>query len=211
MLHRNVRLLILIMISINFCRPFLPRLQLKSRKINSNILKLSYSDTIFALSSGPMVKSGVAVIRISGPMSRHCLESLILGQKFPIPRMASLRRLVCPKTKSLLDSALVLWFPGPKSFTGEDVVEFHVHGSRAVILGIFEVLEYIGGVDSSRRIRPAERGEFTRRSFENGKMDLTEVEGLSDLLAAETSVQRKQALMQMEGHLKVQYELWRLL
>jgi tRNA modification GTPase len=108
----------------------------------------------------------------------------------------------------MLDHALVLWFPGPRSFTGEDVVELHCHGGRAVILGIFAALEELenGG---KQRIRPAERGEFTRRAFDNGRMDLTEVEGLADLLAADTSEQRKQALKQMDGYLKDSFEGWR--
>jgi len=170
-------------------------------------------DTIFAISSGPIVKCGVAVVRVSGPLSKDCLIQLTPKQKFPEARVASLRRLYCPQTKSIIDNALVLWFPGPRSFTGEDVVEFHVHGSRAVILGLFEAFEYLDAAEEVRAtgtaIRPAERGEYTRRAFDNGRMDLTEVEGLSDLLAAETSEQRKQALCQMEGHLRVQFEQWR--
>ena len=172
-------------------------------------------DTIFALSSGPIVKSGVAVIRLSGPSSLYCLQHL--GVKpgtseqvvAPKPRMATLKSLYSPVTKDILDQSLVLWFPGPRSFTGEDVVELHVHGSRAVIKGVFEALEHLDDPSSSRAIRPAAPGEFTRRAFDNGKMDLTEVEGLSDLLEAETSAQRKQALRQMDGHLRKQYEAWR--
>ena len=155
------------------------------------------------------------------------------------PRMAALRHLYSPQSKDVLDQALVLWFPAPRSFTGEDVVELHVHGSKAVIKGLFEAFEYIDdnrssdddsdgdtdyngtvksndGGDGAYRstslsscIRPAGPGEFTRRAFENGKMDLTEVEGLSDLLDAETSVQRRLALKQMDGHLRRQYEQWR--
>jgi len=210
-------------------------------------------DTIFALSSGPIVKSGVAVIRLSGPLSYYCLERLLLNdgpsflsssppssQLLPSittsttngmrgiikPRMASLRHLYSPQSKDVLDQALILWFPAPRSFTGEDVVELHVHGSKAVIKGLFEAFEYIddnrlkdddsiggSGDDAAIRslscIRPAGPGEFTRRAFENGKMDLTEVEGLSDLLDAETSVQRRLALKQMDGHLRRQYEQWR--
>lgn len=168
-------------------------------------------DTVFSVSSGPVVKSGICVIRLSGPLSKHCLEELSLSP-VPAPRYASLRKLRCPKTKDVLDSSLVLWFPGPKSFTGEDCVELHVHGSRAVVSGIFSSLSHIGSECSATgrgSIRPAERGEFTRRAFENGKMDLTEVEGLADLLEADTSEQRKQALRQLEGHLRVRLEHWR--
>jgi tRNA modification GTPase len=113
-----------------------------------------------------------------------------------------LRRLYHPVTRELLDQALVLFFPGPRSFTGEDVVELHVHGSRAVVAGITDAL-------ASTRTRPAERGEFTRRAFENGRMDLTEVEGLADLIAADTAEQRRQALRQLGGDLKVVFERWR--
>jgi tRNA modification GTPase len=171
-------------------------------------------ETIFALSSGPMVKTGVSVVRISGPAAQFCLQTLCTppsgtGQRpaDPKPRFAALRRLYSPCTADLLDQALVLWFPGPRSFTGEDVVELHLHGSKAVIRGVFEALEHLD--DPTRVIRPAGAGEFTRRAFERGKMDLTEVEGLGDLLDAETGEQRKQALRQMEGYLRKQYEAWR--
>ena len=157
------------------------------------------------------------MIRISGPASDVCLQSLLRKPDgkdsiLPKPRMASLRRIYCPSTRDLLDQALVLRFPGPNSFTGEDVVEVHVHGSRAVIAGVFGALETCNGLSldgSGGRVRPAERGEFTRRAFGNGRMDLTEVEGLSDLLEAETAMQRKQALTQMEGHMRLVFEGWR--
>ena len=191
------------------------------------------SDTIYALSSGPIVKSGVAVIRISGPSSRYCVEQLActrtdnsvqlakslddassinlqsLKQEFPRSRFATLRKLRNPETAEVLDQALVLWFPGPRSFTGEDVAELHVHGSRAVIQGVFDALGQLDKPDLGQSVRAAAPGEFTRRAFENGKMDLTEVEGLGDLLAAETSKQRKQALKQMDGHMRRKYESWR--
>lgn len=186
---------------------YLPRLR--------TTLAAGASDTIFALSSGPLSKTGVAVIRISGPNSRHCLESLITKDasvsipKFPEARRASLRKLYDPKTKDVLDHALVLWFPGPKSFTGDDIVELHCHGGRAVILGVFSALEHLDESSRNFSIRPAERGEFTRRAFDSGRMDLTEVEGLADLLAADTSEQRKQALRQMDGYLRIFFEGWR--
>ncbi|RYH10767.1 hypothetical protein EON65_39220 [archaeon] len=186
------------------------------------ITSSSSSDTIYALSSGGNTKSGVAVVRVSGPDSLYCLEQLSApGKAFapPKPRLATLKALYCPRTQDLLDKALVLYFPKPHSFTGEDVVELHVHGSKAVLSGLFQAFTYIDEQTTQQTesnssplmaIRPAERGEFTRRAFENGKMDLTEVEGLADLLSADTSIQRKQALMQMDGHLRVQYEKWRL-
>lgn len=109
----------------------------------------------------------------------------------------------------MLDKCIVLWFPMPHSFTGEDVCEFHLHGSAAVIKGVMQALEWLNTHSSSSPIRPAAAGEFTRRAFENGKMDLTEVEGLSDLLAAETELQRLQAISQLDGHLRVAFEKWR--
>lgn len=176
------------------------------------------SDTIYALSSGAGVTAGVAIIRVSGPEARHCLSRMLVSdgagaghdssrQTVPKPRFAALRSLFHPISKELLDQALVLYFPGPKSFTGEDVVELHVHGSRAVIVGVVEALGSVKTAVST--VRPAERGEFTRRAFENGRMDLTAVEGLADLIAADTSSQRRQALSQMGGQLREVFEAWR--
>jgi tRNA modification GTPase len=166
-------------------------------------------DTIYGLSTGQATKAGIAIIRLSGTESRGCLKKLISAQKkFPKPRYTSLQRIICPKTSEVLDQAIVVWMPGPSSYTGEDLVELHVHGSRAVLQGIFSAFEHLNQMTSST-LRPAEQGEFTRRAFENGKMDLTEIEGLGDLLCAETSAQRKQALRQMEGYMREIYEAWR--
>lgn len=155
-------------------------------------------DTIYALSSGA-VPSGVAVIRISGPRAELAL--LALTPTLPEPRSAELRTLRKPD-HSIIDQGLVLWFPAPRSETGEDMVELHVHGGRAVVQAIFAVL-------SARLLRMAEPGEFIRRAFENGKLDLTEVEGLADLIAAETEVQRRQAVGQAAGALARRAERWR--
>ena len=152
------------------------------------------SDTIFALSSGPG-PAGVAVIRLSGPEAGPVLHRLT-GRGF-CPRHATLSRI------SDLDQALCVWFPQPHSFTGEDVAELHVHGGRAVVAGVLRVLAEQPGC------RPAEAGEFTRRAFEHGKLDLTAAEGLADLVAAETEAQRRQALRQMQGELGQLYERWR--
>ena len=205
--------------SIRSCSYSLSRLQHGTPRSapKTTLTMAGSSDTIFALSSGPLSKTGVAVIRISGPDSRRCLETLITKDHdsrvptFPEARRASLRKLYDPKTKDVLDHALVLWFPGPKSFTGDDIVELHCHGGRAVILGVFSALEHLDDLNkgSFGSIRPAERGEFTRRAFDSGRMDLTEVEGLADLLAADTSEQRKQALRQMDGYLRIFFEGWR--
>lgn len=156
--------------------------------------------TIYALSSGA-VPSGVAVIRISGPDAADLLRSL--GGELPEPRRAVVRTLCDPVTEDPLDEALVLFFEGPASFTGEDVVELHCHGGRAVVTAVLEILSRMDNC------RPAEPGEFTRRAFEAGRMDLTEVEGLADLIASETEAQRKQALRQMGGALGELYDDWR--
>jgi tRNA modification GTPase len=160
---------------------------------------VSSFDTIFALSSG-RPRSAIAVIRISGPRAGQALE--VLGAGRPMARYAT-RASLRGADGTPIDDALVLWFPAPASATGEDVAELHVHGSQAVIAALFSELQRIEGV------RPAEAGEFTRRSFENGKLDLTEIEGLADLIDAETEMQRRQALRQLQGFLGKRAEAWR--
>lgn len=144
----------------------------------------------------------MAVIRVSGPKVISILE-MMSGITRPEARRARLCRLRDPETGVELDQALALFFAGPHSFTGEDVVEFHVHGGRAVIAGVLMTLSRFDGV------RAAEPGEFTRRAFENGKLELTAIEGLADLIDAETEGQRRQALRQMEGALGKIYDGWR--
>jgi tRNA modification GTPase len=156
--------------------------------------------TIYALSTAPG-RAGVAVIRISGPQAADALTALC-GADLPRARTAFLRKLRDAEGM-LLDEGMVLWFPRPHSFTGEDVVELQVHGGRAVLAALFEALARLPG------LRLAEPGEFSRRAFENGKLDLTEAEGLGDLINAETEAQRKQALRQMQGALGQLYEGWR--
>ncbi|KAK3842931.1 MAG: hypothetical protein J3R72DRAFT_367545 [Linnemannia gamsii] len=166
--------------------------------------KNTYLDTIFALSTHPG-KAGIAIVRVSGPQARSVLKGMTLSTSpFPKPRQAVTRRLTCPQTSELLDKGMVVWFPGPRSFTGEDSVEFHCHGGKAVVDGILRGIGNIG-----QQIRLAEPGEFSRRAFENNKLDLTEVEGLADLLNAETEAQRRLALRQADGGLKNLYETWR--
>ena len=157
-------------------------------------------DTIFALSSG-QGRAGVAVLRISGVRARAALEAL--AGPLPAPRLMQLRQLRDPADRELLDRALIVWFEGPASFTGEDVAELHIHGGRAVGAGVIAALGRQPG------LRAAESGEFTRRAFENGKFDLTAIEGLADLINAETQAQRRQALRQSEGELGALYEGWR--
>ncbi len=157
-------------------------------------------ETIFALSSGSL-PSGVAIIRVSGPQAFKTVS--VLAGVVPRHRQATLRILRKPGTDEHLDEALVLAFKGPKSFTGEDVVEFQCHGGRATVAA---VLDSLSGFDNCRL---AEAGEFSRRAFQNGRMDLTELEGLADLVAAETEQQRRLALDQSSGSLRTLYEGWR--
>ncbi|XP_037949608.1 tRNA modification GTPase GTPBP3, mitochondrial-like [Teleopsis dalmanni] len=165
-------------------------------------IRLMSASTIFSLSSG-YGKCGVSVIRVSGPETKQALKAII-GEKFqPKPRYASLKPFYHPQSKEMIDKGLVLYFPGPASFTGEDSCEFQVHGSLAVISAMLEGLGKIPG------LRPATPGEFTKRAFYGGKLDLTEVEGLADLIHAETEAQRKQALLQSTGSLSKLYENWR--
>jgi tRNA modification GTPase len=158
-------------------------------------------ETIFALASGKG-RAGIAVIRISGPAAAHTLGQLS-AEKLPKPRCARLISLSAPGSGELLDKAIVLWFPGPDSFTGEDVVELHAHGGPAVLKELYGALGALPGV------RPAEAGEFSRRAFENGKLDLTMAEGLNDLIWAETVAQKRLAQRQLEGALSEKYEDWR--
>jgi tRNA modification GTPase len=155
--------------------------------------------TIFALSSG-RPPSAIAIVRVSGPEAGTVLTSL--AGKLPAPRMAT-RVLLRDAVQQPIDDAVVLWFPGPASATGEDVAELHVHGGRAVLAALFAALS---GFDN---LRAAEPGEFTRRAFENAKLDLTEAEGLDDLIHADTDRQRRQALRQLKGLLGDRARNWR--
>lgn len=158
------------------------------------------SDTIVALSSG-LVPSGVAVIRVSGPQVRVCLQHI--AGRVPAARVATLRTLKDGPSGAVLDKALVLFFPCPESFTGEDVAEFHCHGGRAVVQGVLSALISVRGV------RAADAGDFTRQAFSNGKLDLTQVEAVGDLIHANTQAQRDQAVQQLDGAGRRQLALWR--
>ncbi len=157
--------------------------------------------TIFAPSTAAG-RAGVAILRLSGPGAGGALEALI-RRDLPNPRVATRAVIRDPATHEPLDDALVLWFPAPRSFTGEDVVELHVHGSRAVVAAIVEALGRLPG------LRLAEPGEFARRAFEAGKLDLAAIEGLADLVAAETRAQARQALRQLQGELGRRAASWR--
>ena len=155
------------------------------------------TDTIYAPATGAGA-AAVAVVRISGPRSADVVRTL--AGDLPRPRHAALRQLT--RDGIALDDALVLWFQGPASYSGEDAAEFHVHGGRAVVEAVLQALAAEG-------LRLAEPGEFTRRAFENGKLDLTQAEGVADLVDAETEAQRRQALGQLGGALSQRYEAWR--
>lgn len=156
------------------------------------------TETIFALSSG-LPPAGIGVVRVSGPEAGAALIRLV--GPLPTPRTASLRS-VRATDGNVIDHALILWFPGPKTATGEDLAELHLHGGRAVVAAVLESLGNMAG------LRPAEAGEFTRRAFENGRIDLSEAEGLADLLAAETESQRQSALALAEGALGKRANDW---
>src|SRR3954454_3102430 len=159
----------------------------------------SREQTIFALSSG-RPPNAISVVRVSGPHANVAMCDL--AGRIPSPRRAG-RALLTDQNQEPIDDAIVLWFPAPASATGEDVAEFHVHGGRAVLGALFAALSRIEG------LRPAEPGEFTRRAFENGKLDLTEAEGLDDLIHADTDRQRRQALRQLQGLLGDKARRWR--
>lgn len=158
------------------------------------------TDTIYALSSGSP-PAAIAVVRVSGPQAAGALVSL--AGTLPRPRMASYRILRVPRETAELDRALVLWFPGPATATGEDLAELHLHGGRAVVAAVESVLETMPG------LRRAAQGEFTRRAFANGRIDLSEAEGLADLLSAETELQRRAAVAMAGGAFSRQVENWR--
>ena len=147
--------------------------------------------TIYALSSGPGL-SGIAVIRISGSHTKKVLQNMTF-LKLPEAKVATLRKFKNPETKDLIDEGILLWFPGPESYTGEDMAEFHVHGSKAVVEAMHSSLSKINGC------RLAEPGEFTKIAFQNGKINLLKAESISDLISSETEIQRRQAIKIMTG------------
>ena len=147
--------------------------------------------TIYALSSGAGV-SGVAVIRVSGKNTATVVKKLT-GSKLPTPRVATLKKFNKNGEKETIDEGVIIWFPGPNSYTGEDLAEFHVHGSRAVIKALHLAISKI------KNCRLAEPGEFTKRAFQNGRINLLKAESIADLISAETEIQRKQAIKIMSS------------
>jgi len=157
--------------------------------------------TFFALSSGPGI-AGVAIIRVSGPETQKVIETLT-GKKVPQPRVATLRKINKINTSELIDEGIILWFPGPESYTGEDMAEIHVHGSKAVVDALHSSISQI------ENCRLAEPGEFTKLAFQNGKINLLEAESIADLISSETEIQRQQAIKIMNGKSADQFNFLR--
>ena len=157
--------------------------------------------TIFALSSGPGL-AGISIIRTSGPKSSSVIKMMTKG-KFPEPRIATLKKIYKISTNELIDEGIIIWFPGPESYTGEDMAEFHVHGSRAVVDAIHHSISKVEGC------KLAEPGEFTKLAFQNNKINLLKAESIGDLIAAETEIQRQQAIKIMSGKSSEKFNLWR--
>tara|TARA_Y100001970_G_C14235141_1_gene861352 strand:- start:1007 stop:2338 length:1332 start_codon:yes stop_codon:yes gene_type:complete len=157
--------------------------------------------TIYALSTGPGI-SGLAVIRVSGPESKKVIKVLTNGS-FPKPRLATLKKINKINTNELIDEGIIIWFPGPESYTGEDMAEFHVHGSRAVI----EMLQ--NSISQIHNCRLADPGEFTKLAFQNNKINLLKAESIADLISSETEIQRQQAIKIMSGSSSKKFNSWR--
>ena len=157
--------------------------------------------TIYALSSGPGI-SGVAVVRVSGKETAEVVKKLT-GEELPSPRVATLKKFNKIDTNELIDEGVIIWFPGPNSYTGEDLAEFHVHGSRAVVSALHSSISKI------KNCRLAEPGEFTKIAFQNGKINLLKAESIADLVSSETEIQRKQAIKIMSGKSSDQFNFWR--
>lgn len=167
----------------------------------------NYSNTIYALSTNPG-KAAIAIVRVSGPESTHVFKTLTHRRNDPVSHKASVNTLYHPLDRELiLDHALTLFFKGPQSYTGEDLLELHLHGSHAVVKTVLDAIGSINAPDKS--VRYAEAGEFSKRAFRNGRLDLTQVEGIRDLIEAETELQRQAAISIAGGGVKDLYEGWR--
>ncbi|ODV62082.1 Mss1p [Ascoidea rubescens DSM 1968] len=182
-----------------------------NRKITllSTISKRFFSiPTIFALST-KQGKSAIGIIRISGPESSYILQELTLNKySLPKPRVAVIQKIYSPKTKSIIDEAVVISFKGPKSFTGEDLIELHLHGGISIINAVLSSIKSLNN-NKNKNIRYAVNGEFSKRAFMNGKFDLTEIEGIRDIIEAETESQRIAAMNSMKGDNKRVFNQWR--
>ena len=157
--------------------------------------------TIYALSTGPGI-SGVAVVRVSGKETAEVVKKLT-GEELPSPRVATLKKFNKIDTNALIDEGVIIWFPGPNSYTGEDLAEFHVHGSRSVIEALHS------SISKFETCRLAEPGEFTKIAFQNGKINLLKAESIADLVSSETEIQRQQAIKIMSGKSSDKFNSWR--
>ena len=157
--------------------------------------------TIYALSSGPGI-SGIAVIRVSG-INTSKIVKMLTGSQLPTPRVATVKKFNKNGGKELIDEGVLIWFPAPNSYTGEDLAEFHVHGSRAVIEAMHSA------ISKTKKCRLAEPGEFTKRAFQNGRINLLKAESVADLISSETEIQRQQAIKVMSGKSSKKFNGWR--
>ncbi|CCE64753.1 hypothetical protein TPHA_0I02500 [Tetrapisispora phaffii CBS 4417] len=188
----------------------LPCIRYYSNKLTTNT---SYLPTVYALSTSPNTKSAIAVIRITGNHCKHIYHKLTLRNDMIKPREALLRNLYKSNphknSRTLLDSSLILFFQSPRSFTGEDLLELHVHGGKVVIQEILKTIQSMHDKSKGIEIRSALAGEFSQRAFQNGKYDLTKIEGIRDIIDAETETQRKGALVGFTGENKILFMNWR--
>ncbi|QWU86738.1 hypothetical protein CA3LBN_000956 [Candidozyma haemuli] len=167
-----------------------------------------FRPTIYALSTKPG-RAAIGVIRVSGPHSSYIYNQLTVTKKQPLPQKTSVRKLYEPGTKSLLDEALTVFFKAPKTYTGEDLLELHVHGGTAIVQSVLESIKKLHSPEKGIEIRHAENGEFSHRAFLNGRFDLTEIEGIREMIDAETETQRKAALASLTGDTKKTVTSWR--
>ncbi|SCW04523.1 LAFE_0H15412g1_1 [Lachancea fermentati] len=177
----------------------------------STYVRTAFLPTIYALSTSIGQRSAIAVVRVSGSHSKYIYHSLTESQAEPIARRASLRNLYEPglQTKNLLDSSISLYFDAPKSFTGEDMLELHVHGGQAVVRSVLNAIGSLNDRKRGREIRYAQPGEFSQRAFQNGRADLTQIEGIGELIDAETETQRRSALSSFKGLNRALFAEWR--
>lgn len=181
-----------------------------SRISKYSTLATAYLPTIYALSTPPGQRSAIAIVRISGSHSKYIYHQLTKSKHEPIPRTAFLNKLYFPHQKNiLLDTSLTLFFNSPKTFTGEDILELHLHGGKAVTGSVLEAIGSLNDRESGVNIRYAQPGEFSMRAFQNGKFDLTEIEGIRELIDAETESQRRSALSSFNGENKQRFMRWR--
>ncbi|XBW37086.1 hypothetical protein QEN19_002666 [Hanseniaspora menglaensis] len=177
--------------------------------LTPSVLNNSFRPTVYALSTPAGIKSAISVVRITGQESLNIYKILAKTHKNPKPRQALLRNLYTHPDNILLDNAIAVYFQGPKSYTGEDMLELHLHGSKSVVNALFKTLSGLNDIKNGVQIRMAEPGEFSKRGFLNGKMDLTELEGIRDIIDSETEIERRSALKSFIGENKILFKQWR--